>query len=465
MRASILLVDDDDLLQRALGDRLRHWGHAVTTAAGGEECLALAERRVFDVVILDLGLPDLPGLEVLDRLRAADCSAAVVVLTALGSVAAAVEAMKRGAEDFLTKPTDFAVLERVLIRVLEQRNLGRIRASLTAGDRPPVVGESAAMRRILETAERAARSEATVLLTGESGTGKHVLAEFIHRASPRASGPFVYVNCVAISDDLIESTLFGHEKGAFTGAVARKAGRLEIAGGGTVFLDEIGDISPGLQAKLLHFLEASEFERVGGNQTLHVDCRVLAATNRDLAADVAGGRFRGDLYYRLNVITLRVPPLREHPDDIPHLAEAFLARIAADLKRPGLVFAPGTLEVMRRYAWPGNVRQLRNAIERMAVLAPTEQLVPTLLPPEILDGPTADEMADDGLDYKDAVVACKRRLVRQALSRTGGNQSRAAELLGLQRSYLNRLIRDLGLDRSRGAVADTSGGATPGRRR
>jgi len=446
MKASILVVDDDVALQRALRDRIRHWGHDVTTAGTGEECVALVETRGFDLIILDLGLPGLSGLDVLDRLQAADCAADVVVLTAMGTVETAVEAVKRGAEDFLTKPADFDLVKRVLDRVLERRNLARLEAARGRPDDARVVAGSAVMRQVLDTASRAAKADTTVLITGESGVGKQVLAEFIHRASPRAGGPFVYVNCVAISDELIESTLFGHEKGAFTGAVARKTGRLELAAGGTAFLDEIGDISSNLQTKLLHFLEAGEFERVGGNQTLRVDCRVLAATNRDLLADVAAGRFREDLYYRLNVITLRVPPLRERAEDIPLLAETFLARTAADMKRPGLVFEPRTLEIMAKYAWPGNVRQLKNAVERMAVLALETWLVPALLPPEVLAGPTAPQVDEDSLPYKDAVVAYKRRLVRAALARTAGNQTQAAELLGLQRSYLNRLIKDLGIE-------------------
>ena len=446
MKASILIVDDDQDLLRALRDRVRHWGHAVQTADSGAACLEQARRHSHDVIILDLGLPDLSGLDVLDRLAAAECGADVLVLTADGSVTAAVEAMKRGAADFLTKPADFELLRRVLDRALEHRNLSRVTETMACDDEGDVVGRAPCMQRLLETAARAAQSDVTVLLSGESGSGKQVLAEFIHRRSERRDGPFVYVNCVAISDDLIESTLFGHEKGAFTGAVARKAGRLELAAGGTVFLDEIGDITPGLQTKLLHFLEAGEFERVGGNQTIGVDCRVIAATNRDLASDAAAGRFREDLYYRLNVVALRVPSLRERTGDIPLLAETFLARAAADLKRPRLAFDRRTLDVMAAYAWPGNVRQLKNAVERMAVLAPADVLAPALLPPEVLAGPTAPEQTEGELPYKEAVVAYKKRLVRAALARAGGNQTRAAEQLGLQRSYLNRLIKELGVE-------------------
>jgi two-component system response regulator HydG len=450
MMASILIVDDQEDLRRALGDRCRHWGHRVFVAADGADALAQTERQAFDLIFLDLSMPGLPGLEVLERLKATECSADVVVLTAHGSLQNVVEAIKRGAEDFLTKPADFDLLQRVIDRSLARRQLARINASRAAADVGPVVGPSESMRRVLEIVERAAKADSTVLLTGESGTGKQVLAEHFHARSGRARGPFAYVNCVAISDDLIESTLFGHERGAFTGAVARKTGRLEIAAGGTAFLDEVGDISGSLQTKLLHFLEAGEFERVGGNQTVRVDCRVIAATNRDLVADVAAGRFREDLYYRLNVIALRVPPLRERAEDIPMLAERFLVRVAADLKRPRLAFEPRVLEVMAGYAWPGNVRQLKNAVERMAVLAPGETLNCDLLPPEVLTGPAATVPTDEppgaeALPYREALAASKRSIIQAALARSDGNQTKAAAQLGLQRSHLNRMLRDLGL--------------------
>ncbi len=445
MRASVLIVDDDPALRRALADRFRHWGHEPTTVPDGVAALDLLQRQAFDLVLLDLAMPGLSGLEVLDRLREAECAADVVVLTAHGSVERAVEAIKRGANDFLTKPADFALLQRVVERALDRRRLRRVNQALADQATRPILGPSAAMRELLAVSERAAAAETTVLLSGESGTGKQILAEHIHARSPRQSGPFVYVNCVAISDELIESTLFGHERGAFTGAVNRKIGRLEAAAGGTAFLDEIGDISASLQTKLLHFLEAGDFERVGGNQTIRVDCRIIAATNQDLEQAVQAGRFREDLYYRLNVITLRLPPLRERPEDVPVLAQAFLERFGGELKREGLRFADRTLQVMRAYPWPGNVRQLKNAIERMAVLAPGPSLTPDLLPPEILAGPDTTTADPTELPYKEALTVFKRRLVRRALARTGGNQTKAAELIGLQRSYLNRLMKELGI--------------------
>ena len=308
-----------------------------------------------------------------------------------------------------------------------------------------IVGPSVEMKDLLTTAARAAQSDATVLLIGESGTGKQIVAEHIHAESPLRDGPFIYVNCVAISDDLIESTLFGHEKGAFTGAVSRKPGRLEAAAGGTAFLDEVGDISTSLQTKLLHFLESGEFERVGGTKTISIDCRIVAATNKDLQAEVSAGRFREDLYYRLNVIGLRLPPLRERPEDVPVLATDFLRRYTVELKRAALAFAPETMERFKRYAWPGNVRQLKNAVERMAVLASGSELTPELLPPEILTPPADRTVSDMDLPYKEALTAFKGRIVQHALQRCDGNQTRAAEMLGLQRSYLNRLIKELGV--------------------
>ncbi|MBU0740836.1 sigma-54 dependent transcriptional regulator [bacterium] len=446
MKAAVLIIDDDATLRKALEDRFAYWGHVVDTAADGDEALGMAARETFDLILLDLSMPGLSGLEVLERLRAAGCRADIVVLTAHGSVRNAVEALKAGADDFLTKPSDFELLKRVVDRSLEHRRLRRANQALAARDDGAVIGESAVMANLLATAARAAKSDATVVLRGESGTGKGMLAEYVHRASPRARGPFVYVNCVAISDELIESTLFGHERGAFTGAVRRKDGRLEAAGGGTAFLDEIGDISANLQTKLLHFLETGQFERVGGNQTVRVDCRIIAATNRDLHQEIAEGRFREDLYYRLNVISLDVPPLRERAGDIVLLAGVFLKRFGAELKRGTLRFAGKTLEIMNEYAWPGNVRQLKNAVERMVVLTPSDVLSPGLLPPEILSGAPMGARTDPaGLHFKEAVNVFKRRFLGEALSRAGGNQTRAAKDLGLQRSYLNKLLKELGV--------------------
>ena len=443
MKASVLVVDDDAALRRFLTDRLEFLGHHVETAADGESALAVTLERRFDLVLLDLSMPGVSGFEVLDQLRSRSSGEEIVVLTAHGSVDKVVEAMRRGADDFLTKPADMTLLERVLQRALEKRRLQRVGAERGRAT-GPVLGPSGAMKAVIDTVDRVAETDATVLLNGESGTGKQVLAETIHARSPRAPGPFVYVNCVAISDELIESTLFGHERGAFTGAVQRKEGRLEAAGGGTAFLDEIGDITSRLQTKLLHFLETGEFERVGGSQTLRVDCRVVAATNRDLARDVEEGRFRQDLYYRLDVIRLDVPPLRDRREDIPVLARSFVDRFAAETKRADLVLEDETLDKLVAFGWPGNVRQLKNAIERMVVLARGPRLEPDLLPPEIRGLDPEPEAPEGGESrWKTALAEAKRRILREALTRNDGNQTRAAAELGLQRTYLNRLLKDL----------------------
>jgi two-component system response regulator HydG len=358
LKAKVLIVDDDAALRMALKDRFEYWGCEVSVAADGREALAAAAQRAFDLILLDLSMPVMDGFAVLNKLRAEGHPADIVVLSAHGSVDKVVRALKEGAADFLTKPADFDLLEQVVEKAVERRKVRLSLNALAERSGVQVLAAAPAMQEVLATADRVAAADTTVIISGESGSGKQVVAEYIHARSPRRDGPFVYVNCVAISNDLIESTLFGHEKGAFTGAQTRKQGRLEAAAGGTAFLDEIGDISPNLQTKLLHFLEAGEFERVGGNRTVRVDCRILAATNKDLAAEVAAGRFREDLFYRLNVISLRVPPLRERPEDIPLLGEAFLTRFAKELKRGPQRLAPRTLEVMQKYSWPGNVRQL-----------------------------------------------------------------------------------------------------------
>ncbi len=447
MNANVLIVDDDASLRRALADRLAFWGTSTMEAEDGIGAIEATKRQQFDLILLDLSMPGLSGLEVLERLRESGCCADIVILTAHGSIEAAVEAVKLGASEFLIKPADFAVLQTVVERSLERRRLARVNQALleqVSDTNGFVVGTSASMREMIDLATRAAQSNATILLNGESGCGKQVLAEHIHRQSPRANGPFVYINCVALSDELIESSLFGHEKGAFTGAVAQKEGRLEVASGGTAFLDEVGDITPRLQTKLLHFLETNEFERVGGTRTIRVDCRLIAATNRDLEASVRDGRFREDLYFRLNVVRLRIPPLREHPEDIPILAQTFLDRYAAELRRGRLKIGSRTAQIMQAYPWPGNVRQLKNAIERMVVLARTDTLTQDLLPPEVFIQDGCAPVDEVNLPLRDAVRNFRRDYIRRTLAKTGGNQTRAARLLGIQRSFLNRLVKELG---------------------
>lgn len=451
MKANILIVDDDPDLREALGDRLEFWGHRVSMAPDGESALVQCAQQSFDLILMDISMPGMDGLTALKKLKDRGDETPVVMITAHGSLDRAIEAIRNGAEEFLTKPADFDVLKKLVQRVVERTQLVHSNANLqeqTEEDRGFVPGESPAMKSLLDTAARAAASDATILLNGESGCGKQVMAEYIHANSDRRSGAFVYVNCVAISDELIESTLFGHEKGAFTGADSKKIGRLETAGGGTAFLDEIGDISSRLQTKLLHFLDSGEFERVGGNQIIPVDCRIIAATNRDLKAAVDAGEFREDLYYRLNVIRLEIPPLRKRVEDIVPLAEVYVERFGKALKRGPLKLDPETKSALMAYAWPGNVRQLKNAIERMVVLATDKTLTPDLLPPE-LSGSDGDPAVLTGdLSYKESILSFKRHLVEQALKKTSGNRTQAAENLGLQRTHLSRLIKELGVQES-----------------
>jgi DNA-binding NtrC family response regulator len=423
--ARILIVDDDAHIRQALVERFAGRGFAVSQAGSGREALALITRERPDVTLLDLQLPEGDGFTVLRKLREEGIEATVVVITAFGTVDKAVQAMKEGAYDFLQKPFEPSLVEETVRRALERSALKRVVRAQPA--EPPVIGLAAAV----ELAKKAAKSDANVLLLGESGTGKEVIARSIHRWSGRAGGPFVAVNAAALPETLLESELFGHEKGAFTGAQARRAGKFELAHGGTIFLDEIGDISPATQARLLRVLQERAFERVGGTETLNVDVRVLAATNRDLKKS----GFREDLYYRLNVVSITLPPLRERRAEIRPLAEHFLREL-----KPSAVLSPETMEVLERYDWPGNVRELRNALERATVLHEGTEISPDDLPSEVLL--SAPLPADS---YHGQVDEFRRRLIRETLARCGGNQTRAAEALKLQRTYLARLIRQLGI--------------------
>jgi DNA-binding NtrC family response regulator len=375
--ATLVVADDDRAIRKILRDRLTAAGHTVEVAENGRDALALIERTGPDLVLLDLQMPEQDGFGVLEKATKQPGAPLFIVITAHGSIEAAVRAMKAGAHDFLQKPFEAAQLEHVVERALDtgrlRRGIGILRSEVETRHHL-VVGESSRMREVVQVAERAAASDATVLLGGESGTGKEVIARTIHAASPRADGPFVAVNCAALSAELLESELFWHEKGAFTGAVRAKAGRLELAAGGTLFLDEIGELKPALQAKLLRVLQEREFERVGGTRTLKTDVRVVAATNRDLEAAVAAGEFRQDLYYRLKVVALRLPPLRDRREDIRPLAAHFLSRFAQDAGRPTPRLDDSAAALLEDYAWPGNVRELANVLERAVVLGAADVL-------------------------------------------------------------------------------------------
>ena len=445
--ARVLVVDDDPDFCEALRDRLEAWGCHAQLAGSGPEALRLTREESPALVLLDLVLPGMDGMAVLETLRREEPDVVVIVITAHGTIARAVEAMKKGAYDFVTKPIDPRHLEIVLGKALERQALRDQNALLASevGDRyAALVGESPGMQAAIEVARRAAPSGATVLLLGESGTGKEVVARAVHRWSLRAGRPFVVVNCVALSEELLESELFGHEKGAFTGAHQQKRGKLEVAHGGTVFLDEIGDVRPALQAKLLRVLQDQTFERVGGTRPIRADLRFVAATNRDLAEAVRTGRFRLDLYYRLHVVAITLPPLRERPGDVEPLARHFLERYRREVKRDITAVRPEVLGCLRRYAWPGNVRELENTIERAVVLADGPEIGLGDLPAEVREAGTGDDLGRDrGRGFHAAVEEFKRGLLASTLRRTGGNRTQAARHLGLQRTYLARLIRDL----------------------
>jgi NtrC-family two-component system response regulator AlgB len=370
--AKLLVVDDEKNIREALGRFLGSREHEIAIAESGREALALMDRDgAFDLVLSDWRMAEMNGLELLNAIKAKFPTTIVILMTAYGTIQNAVAAMKAGAYDYVTKPFSLDQIQHAVDRALEVKELRTANRALrnSIDGVPLLTTGSHEFRSLIETAHAAASSDATILLTGESGTGKNVLARQIHEWSSRRERPFVIVNCTTLSEHLLESELFGHMKGSFTGAIKDKPGRLEAANGGTVFLDEIAELSPGLQSKFLRFLEDERFERVGGEQTIKVDARIIAATNRSLSQEINAARFRSDLYYRLNVINLRVPALRERPEDILPLAEMFLAETAARNSRIGLQFSDEARKTLVAYSWPGNIRELRNAVERAVVLS------------------------------------------------------------------------------------------------
>ena len=430
------MIDDDPDILDLLRHRLAQLGYVVRTATHGMEALGALASDQPALVLLDLRLPRLSGLEVLKRIKQTAPEVTVIVMTAYATVERAVEAMREGAYDFLTKPLTPGHLELVVQKAFEREALQRAQHLLQEeleGKAHSILGESPAIRQAIEFARRAAQSSATVLLLGESGTGKEVFARAIHAWSPRRTQPFVVVDCAALSEELIASDLFGHEKGAFTGAHQQKRGKLELAAGGTVFLDEVGELPPALQVKLLRVLQEHAFERVGGTRTLQVDLRVVAATNRDLPRAVGAGAFREDLFFRLHVIPLTLPPLRERRADIPLLAASFLQRHGVKRGRPGTRFAPAALAQLEAYDWPGNVRELENVIERAVVLSPHEEIQPEELAVPAFERPSPTPSASR---YERQLEAAEQAILREALQAHGGDKRATARALGLALSTL-----------------------------
>jgi DNA-binding NtrC family response regulator len=442
----VLVVDDEEIIRESLGGWLEKDGYLVAVAPDGRSAVERMKGESWNVVLVDLKMPGMDGLQVLEEARKLQPDAAAIIMTAYATVDTAVTAMKLGAFDYLIKPFDPEELTLLMKKVVAQQDLLHENAVLRQALRKEnrfrdLVSKSPAMQRIFELAQVAARSNSTILVLGESGTGKEVIARTIHAESPRAQGPFAAVSCAALTETLLESELFGHEKGAFTGAVARRKGKLEAAHGGTLFLDEVGDISPKLQLDLLRVLEERRFHRVGGNELIEVDVRVIAATNRNLERAVADGSFREDLYYRLNVIRVTLPPLRERKEDIPLLVEHFLERLEAELKRHIRV-SPEAMAALLAHAWPGNVRELRNVLERGAVVAQGEVVKPADLGLE--PAPAREPGATSG---PSTLEDMERRHIAEVLGYSSGNISQAARLLGIDRVTLYNKMRKYQLKR------------------
>jgi DNA-binding NtrC family response regulator len=445
-RGTVLLVDDEAYVRDSLAAVLRRRGYLVRGAASARQALAGGGPDGVDAVVTDLRLPEEDGLYLLRRLRERDPELPVVVLTAHGSVPSAVECMTAGAFDYLLKPADPEELVLALERALSQSGLRRELAYLRSGAgaapaRQEPVGVSAAWREVIRLAEIAAPTDTSVLLLGESGTGKEEVAKLLHRKSARAGGPFVRVNCAAVPTELFESEFFGHRRGAFTGAAGDRDGRFRVAHRGTLLLDELDSLPPVAQAKVLRVLQDGVFERLGESQPTAVDVRLICASNIDLAGEVAAGRFRPDLYYRINVMTLELPPLRSRPEDIPVLATTFLAEYAARFAKPVAGFHPETLAAFAAYSWPGNVRELRNVIERGVLLERSERLTPASLPFTLTGAPASRPE----LNLRQALAAEERRLLEEALRRAGGVRRQAARLLGVDERNLAYFLRKHGL--------------------
>ncbi|QJT10111.1 sigma-54-dependent transcriptional regulator [Oceanidesulfovibrio marinus] len=445
---SILIVDDDPGHRSMLETLLAGWGYAITSAGDGAEAVENIAAGPFDAVLMDVRMAGMDGLTALKKIMELNSAIPVIIMTAYGSVDTAVQALKTGAFDYLLKPLDFELLRHTLDQALEHTRLRAenldLKKALSTGDGfASIVGKSEAMRDCVALASQVAPSEATVLITGESGTGKELIARAIHAESPRAPEPFIAVNCAALPDSLLESELFGHEKGAFTGAEKARAGRFIAADGGTLFLDEVGEMALPVQAKLLRVIQEGEVSRLGSDKPVAVDVRMLAATNRDLSADVREGRFREDLFYRLNVVAVHVPPLRDRRGDIPLLASHFLERYAARNKKTVKGFTPEAMDRMSRYGWPGNVRELENAVERAVVLATAEYVDAPQLPPEVAHAGETSECAPEA-DSAATLDDVERSTILRTLRETDGNKSEAARRLGITRATLHKKLKRYG---------------------
>ena len=446
MNFTILIIDDEKNIREGLSAALELDGYSVKLAANGAEGLALIEKGDIDLVITDLRMPGISGEEVLAKVRGESPGIPVIVLTGHGSIDTAVDAMRNGAYDFLTKPLSLDRLSLIVKRALAGRELEIRHSSLqqelnAQASFESIIGKSTEMQRIFQMVRKAADSKASVLITGESGTGKELIANALHNLSPRKSNPFIKVHCAALSETLLESELFGHEKGAFTGAAARKRGRFELANTGTIFLDEIGEINQNVQIKILRVLQDKRFERVGGEETLEVDVRVIAATNRNLEEEIAQGRFREDLFYRLNVVHIQVPPLRDRKDDIPLMLNAFLDEFNRENNKSITGFDSRSRSALYKYDWPGNIRQLRNCVESAVVMCSGNEITLEDLPPTVRG---AAELNVIQVPVGITMAEAEKIIIQQNLASNQGNKSKTADILGIGRKTLHRKLEEYG---------------------
>lgn len=442
---SILIVDDEENYLIVLKELLSANRYEVITASDATQALEIFKESDFDLVLTDMKMPKVDGIELLERIRSINSEIPVIIMTAYATVEKAVEAMKKGALDYITKPFQNEELKLTVRKAIDLYHLKRENVTLRQEVRRKyqfgnIIGNSPVMTKVYEMIEKVAATKATVLITGETGTGKELVAKAIHYNSPRRNKAFISVNCAAIPENLLESELFGHEKGSFTGAIAMRKGRFELADGGTIFLDEVAEMSTALQAKLLRVLQEMEFERVGGSKTLKTDVRVIAASNKDLMKEVEGGGMREDLYYRLNVVHLHLPPLRERPDDIPLLASHFLQKYSHEMGKTDLEISPATMRQLYTRSWPGNVRELEHVIERAVVLASNRQIAPADIESElrVLETtiPDVDRFIPMPVKLNEALEQIEAQMIRRALARTENVQAHAATMLGITKSLL-----------------------------
>ncbi len=450
MKLGILVVDDEKNIREGLGRALELDGYEVSLAADGMEALDQIQRGIVDLVISDLRMPKLSGEDLLKTLTSKYPSIPVIILTGHGTIENAVSAMRMGAYDFLTKPINLDRLSMMVKRALGNRVLALEHQALKQEVErleqkrrySQIIGKSLPMQKVFDLINQVATTRASVLITGDSGVGKELVADSLHYLSDRRDGPLIKVHCAALSENLLESELFGHERGSFTGAINQKKGRFELADGGTIFLDEIGEISTTVQVKLLRVLQEKIFERVGGEKSIEVDVRLITATNRDLKAEIEAGRFREDLYYRLNIVNIHIPPLRERKDDIPLLVAGFITELSKENNKNIEGIEPKARTALYNYRWPGNVRELRNTIESAVVLAKSSFITLDDLPPSLRK---EDETAFIKLDLGTSMADAEKEIIRQTLNYTKNNKSRAAEVLGIGRKTLHRKLDEYGL--------------------